>query len=248
MRRRPEAYHEALRALEAEGSADTKDMAANPHEDVSAKEAGLARALVYDDHERRSGLVRVLDRDGRQVGDFVNGPWQIDEVSFSELTTSRTGDALAVRKSFSIAGGKLDARVSIGLHVSALDAFAGSVELEMNLNLSGGGANPDAYYRWTGHEERFDSNGNVLPGVTLSLGNQHEGVDIEARAEPGAEASWASIETVSNSEAGFERVHQGSCLLFSWPVALAAGETREFEVGFVVTQTRDRAADEAAAQ
>ena len=39
-----------------------------------------------------------------------------------------------------------------------------------------------------------------------------------------ADAWWAPIETVSNSEAGFERVYQGSGLLLSWPVRLAPGE------------------------
>ncbi len=38
-----------------------------------------------------------------------------------------------------------------------------------------------------------------------------------------ADAWWAPIETISNSENGFERVYQGSGLLLSWPVALAAG-------------------------
>jgi hypothetical protein len=34
----------------------------------------------YDDHERRSGLVRVLV-DGAEVGDFVNGPWELAEAA-----------------------------------------------------------------------------------------------------------------------------------------------------------------------
>ena len=42
-------------------------------------------------------------------------------------------------------------------------------------------------------------------------------------SEP-ADAWWAPVETISNSEAGFERVYQGSGLLLSWPLALAPGE------------------------
>ncbi|MEO8462974.1 MAG: alpha-amylase/4-alpha-glucanotransferase domain-containing protein, partial [Chloroflexota bacterium] len=41
---------------------------------------------------------------------------------------------------------------------------------------------------------------------------------------------WAPIETVSNSEGGFERVYQGSALLISWPIVLGPGETVEVEV------------------
>ena len=39
-----------------------------------------------------------------------------------------------------------------------------------------------------------------------------------------ADAWWAPVETISNSEGGFERVYQGSGLLLSWPIRLAAGE------------------------
>jgi hypothetical protein len=35
------------------------------------------------------------------------------------------------------------------------------------------------------------------------------------------------VETVSLSEAGFERIYQGSALLFAWPVRLQPGQTWE---------------------
>ena len=247
MRRRPEAYHATLRRLEHPESGEMDASGINPHEQAFAKEADLARALSYDDYERRSGLVRVLDRDGQQVGDFVNGPWEISEVTFAELLVARAADGVTVRKSLAVGGGKSDPRLAIWLELTTDLAFAGTVELEMNLNLAGGGGNPQAYYRWAGHEARFDSAGSVLPGVALSLGNEYEGVDIQVYATPGAEVSWSSVDTVSNSEAGFERVHQGSCLVFRWPVALGAGERREYEVDFAITEARDRSAEEAAA-
>src|SRR5262245_21675574 len=69
MRRRPEAYHETLRAHEAKASAGGAGAdepasgdggVASIHDIVMVKEAGLADRLHYDDHERRSGLVRFL--------------------------------------------------------------------------------------------------------------------------------------------------------------------------------------------
>ena len=68
---------------------------------------------------------------------------------------------------------------------------------------------------------------------------------IEARPTPAADAWWAPIETVSNSESGFERVYQGSGLLLSWPLTLAPGESRRFAVAQAVTVARDRTAAEA---
>jgi alpha-amylase len=59
-----------------------------------------------------------------------------------------------------------------------------------------------------------------------------------------ADAWWAPIETVSNSEAGFERVYQGSALLLSWPVRLARGERWTRTIVNTVATARDRAEDD----
>ncbi len=64
--------------------------------------------------------------------------------------------------------------------------------------------------------------------------------------EPAADAWWSPIETVSNSESGFERVYQGSSLLLSWPLHLEPGDSRRFSVRQAVRVARDRAAEEAA--
>jgi hypothetical protein len=71
-------------------------------------------------------------------------------------------------------------------------------------------------------------------------------VAVESRPEPVADAWWSPIETISNSEAGFERVYQGSQLLVSWPVTLAPGETRRFTLTQRVAVARDKAEPELA--
>ena len=60
-----------------------------------------------------------------------------------------------------------------------------------------------------------------------------------------AAETWISpIDTVSNSEAGFERVYQGSALVFAWPLVLAPGAATTVRMEHTVTTTRDRAAEE----
>jgi alpha-amylase len=62
---------------------------------------------------------------------------------------------------------------------------------------------------------------------------QKIGVRIEA---PEAREFWlAPIETVSESEEGFERVYQGSQILAVWPVELEAGEKWAAQVSCRVT-------------
>ncbi|MEA2677482.1 MAG: 4-alpha-glucanotransferase, partial [Chloroflexota bacterium] len=108
-----------------------------------------------------------------------------------------------------------------------------------------GGANPEAYYRWADQEVRHDAPGRVGVGVDLSFGNRYEGVALSIAPQPPAIQEWFPVETVSNSEAGFERVYQGSCLTQRWPLKLAAGESATFTVTLAFEQSRDRATEEA---
>ncbi len=61
---------------------------------------------------------------------------------------------------------------------------------------------------------------------------------------PPADAWWYPIDTISNSESGFERVYQGSSLLLSWPIDVAPGATWQAQVRHDVEARIDRAADE----
>ncbi|CAN5819951.1 DUF1926 domain-containing protein [soil metagenome] len=250
LRRRPEAYHEQLREMEAaqaRGEQGEGHTLTSVHDQFLAKESGLSALLVYDEYERRSGLVR-LTAAGRQLGDFVGGAWQLESAYVSEARLRRSEDALQVNKSVVLAGDRGQPRLSLSVEVSNTGPaeLGAELEVEWNLNLLGGGGNPAAYYRWSGREERHDGRGE-LPASTadkLTFGNRHEGVEISLEAHPPADVRWYPVETVSNSEAGFERVYQGSCLLLRWPLRLAGGEDCRVSVTFAVPQSRDRAAEE----
>ena len=53
-------------------------------------------------------------------------------------------------------------------------------------------------------------------GATLIVG-ESMGVDVSISVDPPAELWRLPIETVSQSERGFERAYQGTSLVFSWP-------------------------------
>ena len=78
--------------------------------------------------------------------------------------------------------------------------------------------------------------------MTIS-GNAQIGIRIETAVIPPADAWWSSIDTVSNSEGGFERIHQGSALLLSWPVSIAPGAAFHAEIEHEVTTTYDAATE-----
>jgi alpha-amylase len=255
MRRRPEAYHAKLREADAAAAAATaadsskkrgkKGDAVSPHEGFQSKEVGLSRLLVYDDHERRSGLVRILDSAGIEVGEFVGSEWSVESAGVDNSVLIRHVPGLSVAKTVSVTGDRASGALTVALEIAPEAEFSGAIELEWNLNLLGGGANPEAYYHWADQEIRHDAPGEVAVGVDLTFGNRYEGVAISVAPQPPATQEWFPVETVSNSEAGFERVYQGSCLTQRWPLQLAAGESATFTVTLAFGQTRDRATEEA---
>src|SRR4029078_10369275 len=95
--------------------------------------------------------------------------------------------------------------------------------LEWTVNLLGGGGNPSAWFDAAGerdsHERRGDAHGESRFAMgqhlhrVLSVWDQRNhwiGMSIESSSSEPADLWWAPVETVSNSEAGFERVYQGA--------------------------------------
>jgi alpha-amylase len=64
----------------------------------------------------------------------------------------------------------------------------------------------------------------------LVLVDERQGYRLEISAEPAAILWMWPLETVSQSDEGFERNRQGTVLLLSWPVSLAAGQPQRFRI------------------
>jgi alpha-amylase len=238
------------------------------HDMANSKEPGLAAFLSYDRHERRSALVHLLPADGattaahfatatyRELGDFVDAPYVLDTLTDGKVAVRRSGSVLLdgtpypleVEKTFRFAGGRMEPILElVTTVVSRADRRLDfEIAVEWNVNLLGGGHNPAAFYETAaGERTRHDASGDLASASGIAFGNDFEGVRIEAQIEPAANLTWYPVETVSNSEGGFERSYQGSSLLFRWPVSLAPGEYRTFTVTLAAAQTRDRSAEEA---
>ena len=249
----------------AHAAAAATHVPASIHDTVTTKEPGLVEFLHYDRHERRSGLVHVLPADGstsraaflqaryEELGDFTEGAFEPVRVEADRVVARRLGAVtvdgrsrpLAVEKDLRFGGGRSNPTLAmvVALANSGPEPLAFELAVEWNFNLLGGGHNPAAYYQ-VGEGERtaHDVAGEVASAPAISFGNDYEGVGIVARPEPAARLTWYPVETVSNSESGFERVYQGSSLLFRWPVTLGPGERRSFGVHFATSQAIDHSA------
>ena len=125
-----------------------------------------------------------------------------------------------------------------------LEALLG---IEWTLTMLGGGGNPAAWWEVDGARSAHDSRGRATGVIEFAQGNDDVGIAVRTAVSRPAAAWWAPVETVSNSESGFERVYQGSGLLLSWPLALDAGDSFTVGVGHTVTTARDRRVEETGA-
>ena len=245
-------------------TADAIDAPASIHEMVQVKEAGLADRLTYDDYERRSGLIRILPADataqtwgagGRDdLGDFVDGPFRVARVEDHAVTLAREGRVviegagipMRAETELRLGGGRLDPTLEQRLTLEnrgekPIDVRVG---LEYAITMLGGGGNPEAWWEVGRGRGSHDGSGAQTQVARFAQGNGWLGVEVATEVSPAADAWHAPIETVSNSEAGFERVYQGSALLLSWAVRLAPGERFETTVRHTAQIAVDRAAAE----
>ena len=103
--------------------------------------------------------------------------------------------------------------------------------MQWNLALSAGDA-PGRYLTVPGHPS-LGSAGRLATATAVTLVDEWLGLEARLAWQPAAELAWAPVETVSVSEAGFERLYQGLALLLTWPLA---GPAAELAVTLTVTE------------
>jgi 4-alpha-glucanotransferase len=272
MRRRPEAYHGTLLEEEARLAAaaqpprptpvggPTQSAAPSIHDIVMAKESGLGERLHYDAWERRSGLVHLYAPDAtpesvatarahtlaRPDGHCRVVALTDERVELVREVVDATGLDARIATAITIGGTRSTPtlRLDLGVQNRGTSAIDTRLGVSWDLMLLGGGGNPAAYHEIGGERLPHDGAGTAEGVTAFAAGNDQVGLRIESRVEPPADAWWASIDTVSNSESGFERIHQGSGMMLSWPVTIPARGHLTASVEHVVSTERDDSARE----
>ncbi len=267
MRRRPESYHDTLRAADTGEVAEQEagEGAVSIHDLVKVSEPGMSQRLWYDDYERRSALVHLLPTDTtaeafeqasfEELGDFVSGPFEVTRADDSTVELVRDGSVrradgssgkLRVRKTFVFGTDRRTPTLDLAVEIvnsgeQRIDALAG---IELDLNMLGGGGNPSAWYKVNAETGGFDARKTVASTDHVGMGNDYIGIELESRPTPAAAAWWSSIETMSLSENGFEGNHQGGALLWVWPIGLEPGGSTTLRLANLVRAHADRAEEE----
>jgi hypothetical protein len=233
--RRPESYHATLR--EAAGKPATGAVA-SIHEQTRVKEPGLERFLRYDRWPRHAFRVLLFDParthadyealELQEDAGFAGGPYavSISDPHNAELfrahaltlhgknETSDVKLSLIKQFSFGPAPNGCEVACEISLRLKELPAKPFAVGIESIINMLAP-AEPDRFFETPTGRQNLRFSGS-LPGPILRMEDGWQRVRVALHA-PLAEEFWvAPIETVSESEEGFERVYQGSQILALW--------------------------------
>jgi hypothetical protein len=232
--RRPEPYHARLRDPNYRPATST----AAAYEQTKVKEMGLDRFLLYDRWSRHTFRIFLFDR-SRTPADYEALTLQEDPGfaagAFTvERSTPQTAE-LVRNAAWALPGdtSAVPADLGIAKHLSFGPAQHGceiacelrvkfkqrvdrplAVGLESVVNMLAPAAS-DRFFETPEGPQSLRFTG-ALPGPTLRMEDGWQRVKIALHA-PGAQQFWvAPIETVSESEEGFERVYQGSQILAVW--------------------------------
>ncbi len=248
--RRKEAYHSKL--LEAAHQNQGGGGVASIHDLVRAKEPGLEHKLFYD-RDRRLSLVDRFLPIGTTVGDLWGAKYREmsdapgGEFSFKLQEPKRKGQPLQVTltKDLTVDGVRVafvkelsfqpgDFNLTTDFRMKNL----GDRELrflwmtEWNLTLLAGDA-PDRNYFVKGRElsqPRLNSMGEEGDVTEMGMRDGWLEVEVNFLASKPAKFWRYPVETISQSEGGFERVYQGSCLLLGYEITLKPGESTQASV------------------
>jgi alpha-amylase len=235
--RRPEAYH-ALVRKHVESKAPPKEGPASIHDMVLSKEANLEALLRYDRYPRHMFRTYVFSA-GKGWRDFsllrldenevlACGPWKQSAVRtlpgvvrLENSALIQLGDCvmqIEARKTLTTrAQGDtcwIECKSSLSTDQPCPAKTALGTELVINLLAP---AAPDRYFIANGVRRQLDFRGEI-DASNLTLIDEWQRVKISLDAQPRPRWWIVPIETISQSELGFERVYQGSAILAVWKI------------------------------
>jgi hypothetical protein len=244
--RRPEAYHAALRNSSGNDLLGVHSI----HEQRRAKEEGLERWLYYDRWARHGFRLFLFGQEKsyqdcstvhlEEDGALAGGRYRITELSPTRVrfASEESVDWPAEKTlSFIPTPAGFDVVCDVALRRSAPGTASVNIGIEFVVNFLAP-STPDRYFQSDG--KRFPLRWSAaVPGLELRVVDQWQRMGITFEA-PGARNFWiAPIETISESEGGFERIYQGSQVIAIWPVELAPGAEWKGQFALRVSQLEE---------
>ncbi|MGH9688048.1 MAG: alpha-amylase/4-alpha-glucanotransferase domain-containing protein [Candidatus Acidiferrales bacterium] len=243
LQRRPEAYHARLRNT----SARVTEQVHSIHEQTRTKEDGLERWLHYDRWPRNAFRLLVFGREKtfedctavrlEEDASLAGGSYRVTEVSPKRVSlASPDCGNWSAEKSFSfetVAGGfAITCDAAVRRHAKGAASVNIGIEVVVNFLAP---STPDRYFESDGR--RFPLRwAAAVPGVEMRVVDEWQKASVDLKAQDAREFWVSPIDTVSESEDGFERIYQGSQLLALWPVELSKDQEWRGSLRLTVAQ------------
>jgi hypothetical protein len=270
MTRRKEGYHTDLVNAAAENTVITPMSVHAPELEsmqgstVRAKEAGLEKLLIYDWHRRGSfidhfvGPSTTLDEFYRaqyaEQGDFVNQPYTVVNTtcngSEAYVLLSRQGHVwigemhqeVIVSKAFSMILNEATLSVTYSLSHSGDTTVDVRFGVETVVGFDGGQDQRYCSLHINDNPERESlATLQEFEAVRCHAADSNlRNLTLRTNLSKPAFLWQIPLETISLSEAGFERGYQGTAFLHLWNVRLAPGESWQVTMAQSVLQSATR--------
>ncbi len=252
--RRHEGYHDKIVQAVRDRTEGTHSGGARTiHERVAMKEEGLQYHLLYDWYNRGSlidhflgssvDLASFMRSEYYEAGDFVLGVYDNSQKrhgNSAAVCLERVGNVgglgVRLRKEVSLRKNEPTVAIRYDLLNLSADELNTSFGSEFNFSLLAGNAH-DRYYDIPGHtldRRNLASFGETNNVSQVSLVDEWLKLRLSLSfGEPAV--LWRSpVETVSQSEAGFERVYQSSMVMPVWRISLRPGASWTLETQLTI--------------
>ncbi len=261
LERQEETYHQAIRDhAHHEDAGDTQPQSI--HDRVRFKQEGLESQLIYDRNERLSfqdyfvpkdiTLDQVAAGTFDSSGNLAGQPFDVAHASTGsgeecrvelsrDLVLPGNGKSarLGKRLIFQTGGEGISAHYEL-THTGS-EAIHGLFAVEFNISLLAGDA-PDRYYMDPAGEfsgRPLVTRGEVYERRRWAMRDEWSKVEISWTLDQPTRILFYPVETVSQSEDGFEKTYQGSCVWMLLEVDLQPGGKKEWEIIWHVKQFQE---------
>lgn len=253
--RNPEASHEKIKNIDAPKNADS---AASIHDIVITKEEGLEKYLVYDWYRHGGFIEHFLSKEATlddvasqqflEFSDFFRSTIKPKITTTESQTTiefeyegnvvqskeNQQSRKVLLKKSLTAKYGSGDLGIEYSIQNNSNTPLDIRFASEWTFGLLAGDAH-DRYYEFpdvalSDIDKQLRSKGEVLGSQKISLIDEWGGYRIELETDEPCTFWRCPIDSVASSEAGFERLYQGSLIFGVWSFALAPQENRSLGV------------------
>lgn len=254
--RRPEAYHDTI--MRAASGGHTESGVSKVVDGVRFKQEGLDRLLQYDWYLRKSlidhffepgiTLAELASLGAHELGDFVTGQYDPETKRHRHsvhLIMTRDGQAagtpVRIIKMISL---DTDARGFVIRYVLEKLPTTARLHFAVEFNFAGMAAGQDDRYFYHDGQPRagqLQTLKDLANQTTIGLVDEWLGLDASLSFSRPT-GVWAfPIQTVSQSEGGFELVHQSTAVLPHWHVEPDAQGKWEVVIQFKLDTSRAEA-------